>query len=484
MASASLLKKPLGKSIDSIDVKHEACDDVEQGDISLADMSIAETGVDEPAQDNDKAVVKKIVTHSTSSLLVAWKSSALYSDMLQEIQSDEERFRTEKVTWPPAYRETYAESHWYYFRLLWERQLKLTFRDKTFIAARFMRILIIAVITASLFNGVNVDDVHTLSGFLFYCVLVIGVGNLALVPQLYNQRSVYYKHSNALFYPASMFAVVQTIALIPIQIIETIVFCSITYWSIGLSADMFGGKFLLFTLLITLFTINYSQFVRLFCALLSSQGVASPMSGVLLIVMVLYSGYTLPYNYIPNWLKWLYWISPFSWTIRAVTVNEYTSSDYDFMECVNEDCTRTDRFGDITLRERGNPTDSAWIGYSIVFLVLQFFVFLFLTIAAFIYIRREKPMRRKVADLNTETCPDTDIDYDPEDSQAVGEVEIPFEPMTLAFKKVWYTVALKGGEELDILKGVSGHFEPGSLTALMGSSGKSMCRSDATLKRC
>jgi hypothetical protein len=32
-------------------------------------------------------------------------------------------------------------------------------------------------------------------------------------------------------------------------------------------------------------------------------------------------------------------------------------------------------------------------------------------------------------------------------------------------------VQLPGGEELDLLRGVTGFFEPGTMTALMGSSG-------------
>ena len=49
--------------------------------------------------------------------------------------------------------------------------------------------------------------------------------------------------------------------------------------------------------------------------------------------------------------------------------------------------------------------------------------------------------------------------------------EIPFEPISFSFKDIWYTVTLPDKEELDLLKGVSGYFEPGTLTALMGSSG-------------
>jgi len=49
--------------------------------------------------------------------------------------------------------------------------------------------------------------------------------------------------------------------------------------------------------------------------------------------------------------------------------------------------------------------------------------------------------------------------------------ELPFEAVSFSFKDIWYSVHLPGGEELDLLRGVTGYFEPGTMTALMGSSG-------------
>eukprot|EP00981_Chlorochromonas_danica_P004732 scaffold954_cov173-Ochromonas_danica.AAC.18 len=49
--------------------------------------------------------------------------------------------------------------------------------------------------------------------------------------------------------------------------------------------------------------------------------------------------------------------------------------------------------------------------------------------------------------------------------------QLPFEPISFAFKDIWYTVTLPSGEDIDLLKGVNGYFEPGTVTALMGSTG-------------
>jgi ABC-type multidrug transport system ATPase subunit len=45
-----------------------------------------------------------------------------------------------------------------------------------------------------------------------------------------------------------------------------------------------------------------------------------------------------------------------------------------------------------------------------------------------------------------------------------------FTPVTLAFRDVWYSIKI-GSHDVDLLQSVSGYFEPGSVTALMGTTG-------------
>jgi hypothetical protein len=97
---------------------------------------------------------------------------------------------------------------------------------------------------------------------------------------------------------------------------------------------------------------------------------AAPLSGIILILMVLFSGFILPANQISNGWIWFYWLNPISYTLKAVTVNQYKSSRYDFLVCLNDDCTITKRYGDLILDSYGNPTDERW--YNLDFIILTF----------------------------------------------------------------------------------------------------------------
>ena len=66
---------------------------------------------------------------------------------------------------------------------------------------------------------------------------------------------------------------------------------------------------------------------------------------------------------------------------------------------------------------------------------------------------------------------------------AVGSSTLPFTPVSLLFRDIKYIVPVDGGERT-LLNGVSGYCVPGTLTALMGSSGLSVPSSRHPVQAC
>lgn len=52
--------------------------------------------------------------------------------------------------------------------------------------------------------------------------------------------------------------------------------------------------------------------------------------------------------------------------------------------------------------------------------------------------------------------------------EGLKDAELPFEPCAFAFRDIGYTVTTPDREELELLKKVTGYFQPGTMTALMG----------------
>ncbi|KAG3080731.1 hypothetical protein PI124_g19319 [Phytophthora idaei] len=116
-------------------------------------------------------------------------------------------------------------------------------------------------------------------------------------------------------------------------------------------------------------------------------------------------------------------------------------------------------------------------------MVASYVFFLFCAFVALEYHRYETPEN---VVLDIEVIPETtkseaySLSRTPRSQKKDDEVVVPvavvneqFIPVTVAFKDLWYTVPDPANpkDTIDLLKGISGYALPGTITALMGSSG-------------
>ncbi len=338
----------------------------------------------------------RIIPHTAVALATAWKSSKMYADMLADMKyasgSDAVRLSTTNPKqWHPDQLEPYAsKSMWFYLKLNSIRQMKVLVRDSTFLGARLGQSLLVGAIAGSLFSNIDKEDVSTMNGFLFNTVLFSALGSFALLPILYSQKAVFYKMKDELFFPTWTFTLAQNFSLIPLQIVETVLYTTIVYWAAGLSDQEDGSRFFTFILICFMFALVIAQLFRLISSLVPSPSEALTLAGLDLVIMVLFSGFIQPKSLISNGWIWFYYLNPIAWALKAVTVNEFASSKYDFQTCVNyPSCTETDRYGDVVLKQYGNPTEEKWIWYSFAVLIAEFIGLFIVSTLALEYIRVE-----------------------------------------------------------------------------------------------
>ena len=427
----------------------------------------------------------------TAQLAAAWSASTLCKEMDTDMESS---LAEPPLPWLSYHKEHYASSFMFYLSLLLDREKLIMSRDLSFIKSRLAQAVVVGSIVATLFTNLGPEDAQIMGGFLFFACLQGGLGGMNLLPAVFAQKAVYYKQYQASFFPALSFVLSQSFVLIPLQIVENLIFCLITYFAVGLSQDDGGGRFFIFFLTILMFSVCVTQIFRLVACLTPEATAAQPLCGVYLVVMVLFSGYIIPKNGISDGWIWFYWINPTAYALTGVTVNEFLGSEYDDLICLDYPaCSQTIRFGDNILEGRGNPTEQSAVWYGILFLFGAYIVVLALTTLALAFVVTEPhPVPPEYEDDSVDGTPnagggagvsapatsgkeETIINAETyeegQDDTGLQPAIIPFEPVSFSFKDVWYTVKLKDGEELDLLRGVSGCFDPGTVTALMGSSG-------------
>eukprot|EP00596_Hydrurales_sp_CCMP1899_P009770 CAMPEP_0119035166 /NCGR_PEP_ID=MMETSP1177-20130426/2120_1 /TAXON_ID=2985 /ORGANISM="Ochromonas sp, Strain CCMP1899" /LENGTH=1167 /DNA_ID=CAMNT_0006993119 /DNA_START=471 /DNA_END=3971 /DNA_ORIENTATION=+ len=500
--------------------------DIQENDMESNTTVLGSNSNDPP--DMKKSVTTVASNGSRDSLAIQISKGNLHAD---EIDNE----------WPQYYRERFAGTWWFHFKYTLQRQVKLTLRDQIFIFARLAQCVLVGAIAGSLFSNIPAENTNSISGFLFYVILFNAFASFAMIPMCFDQKAVYYKQADSFFVPTSAFVLAQALVLYPLHIIETIIFGTIMYWAAGLPSDENGSRFLAFLLLCFTFAVACAQLFRLFAVIMPDVQTAFPLAGVGIILMVLFSGFIIPFSGISYGWVWFYYINPLSWALQAITINNFTSEKYGFLVCVDAACSSKIPFGIQYLQSKALPIDYNYVWYGLAVNWAEYFLLLWLTMLSMEYMRTEPsppaPIivpyveEDKYEDDFTPYNPNTPINtgystgtkelvsgigeesesknddsnhnikmgeiYGSEKVQKINStkstvengirrvsagstasiykkreiVQIPFLPVSFAFKDVSYSITLPNKEVLPLLQDVSGSFEPGSLTALMGSSG-------------
>jgi hypothetical protein len=107
-----------------------------------------------------------------------------------------------------------------------------------------------------------------------------------------------------------------------------------------------------------------------FSSFAASKSVVFSLSSLTLIFLMLFSGFIVSPDVIPDYFIWFYWLNPLAWAYRALLVNEFQSGKYH--SYVLDTFTQ----GDMILLNYGfslgknHPFKREWIGYTVVYLLV------------------------------------------------------------------------------------------------------------------
>eukprot|EP00644_Phytophthora_capsici_P019217 jgi/Phyca11/537833/estExt2_fgenesh1_pg.C_PHYCAscaffold_2620001 len=181
---------------------------------------------------------------------------------------------------------------------------------------------------------------------------------------------------------------------------------------------------------------------------------------------LLFSGNIILADLIPDYWIWMYWFSPISWALRSNMLSEFSSDRYTDAQ--------SKKFLDSFSIKQG--TEYIWFG--IVVLVAYYFVFTTLNGLALHFIRYEKYKGVSVKALTDNADEEDNVYVEVRTPGATDAVQpkvrgggLPFTPSNLCIKDLEYFVTLPSGEEKQLLRGITAHFEPGRMVALMGATG-------------
>ncbi|GMF47810.1 unnamed protein product [Phytophthora fragariaefolia] len=441
-----------------------------------------------------------------------FRQSVVHDNIVQALDApwSEERLRDgeEHLVKMPEFRQSF----WAGTLTVMRRQMLLALRNTAFMRVRALMVVVMGLIYGSTFFGFDPTNAQVALGVLYQTTMFLAMGQASQTPVFIAAREIYYKHRRANFYRTSSFAIACLTALVPAAVAECLVFSCFVYWMCGFVSGI--GYFLFFLLCMVLTNLALCAWFFTLTAMAPNFNIAKPCSTFSITFYVVFAGFIVPRSQIPDFFIWIYWINPLAWCLRAVAVNQYRSPGFDVCVYGGEDyCSQYNMtMGEYSLSLYDVPSNKAWVWGGVLFLL--FAIAFFVVVGSYILEHKrydipaatvavvttlnnnnEKSKLRE-EDISKEqdqpNRPDGTASYvmvatpraastspAPEEVTSdmvvvdLHEEQARFVPVALAFKDLWYSVPKPGSkhETIDLLKGISGYALPGTMTALMGSSG-------------
>ncbi|KAK6267966.1 hypothetical protein QUC31_012126 [Theobroma cacao] len=348
--------------------------------------------------------------------------------------------------------------------------------------------------------------------FLLYLMLFNGFSEMGMVIA---KLPVFYKQRALLFYPPWAYALPSWFLRIPITVIEVAVFVVPIYYVTGYDPNI--GRFFRLYLQLLLMKVMASAFFRFLGAVGRTAIVGNTFGALALMTIFIFGGYMLSRDNVKKWWIWLYWLSPAMYGQNALAVNEFLGNSWKHPVYPNS----TKPIGVAVLEARGMFPYSYWywlgigatIGFTLLYNCLFTIALTYLkpiekresfiseetlksrwvdNIGATIELphqgrrsvggtesaERGIGMMRRVSSAITLTTTGTNSEVHQSQPKRRGMI-LPFELHSITFDEIRYFIDMPqemkeqgiNEDRLELLKGVSGTFRPGVLTALMGVSG-------------
>ena len=340
---------------------------------------------------------------------------------------------------------------------------------------------------------------------LFFAILLNAFGSMLEILTLYAQRPIVEKHSRYALYHPSCESLASMLTDMPYKITNTIVFNLALYFLTNLRRE--PGPFFFYMLISFTATLVMSMLFRSIASVSRSLVGALAPTAVLLLALVIYTGFALPVPYMLGWSRWMNYLDPIAYAFEALMINEFVGRRFDCTEHfptdaygpqyagltgLQQSCTAVGSVPGSNFVDGTSYIESAyqyspsnrWRNYGILWVFLLGLMALYLVASEFITEKKSKgevlvfrrghtpaaakPKHHHQDDL--EAADDHEAKNDLEKMETYASAVIQEQTSIFHWRDVSLDIKIKG-EPRRILDQVDGWVKPGTLTALMGESG-------------
>ncbi|XP_038702840.1 pleiotropic drug resistance protein 3-like [Tripterygium wilfordii] len=375
-------------------------------------------------------------------------------------------------------------SKWELFKACMSREFLLMKRNSFIHVFKTIQLIVVAIVTMTTFlrTQMDIDVLHGnyYMGASFFALSALFFNAIPELSMTVARLPVFYKQKELHFYPSWIYVIVSAILKIPLSLMTSLIWTSLTYYAIGYSPEI--SRFFCQCILFFSFHFMSLSLFRLVASIFPTPVASSAVGNSAVFLLLLFSGFIIVKPSMPSWLKWGFWASPVSYGEIALSVNEFHAPRWQKLLDTNKS------IGQEILESHGLNFEEHyfWIaigalfGFALIFNLGYALALTFLKCpgSRHAIISKDKLSRKH---QNEDASDQSNVEEKSRRSTSKSNkaMDLPFEPFTLTFENVQYYVEspLKmregkfASKKVQLLSGVTGVFMPGVLTALMGVSG-------------
>ncbi|KAF2178290.1 putative multidrug resistance ABC transporter [Zopfia rhizophila CBS 207.26] len=358
---------------------------------------------------------------------------------------------------------------------------------------------IMALIIGSVFYNLQPDtnSFYQRAALLFFAILMNAFGSALEILTLYAQRPIVEKHSRYALYHPSAEAFASMLTDMPYKILNAITFNLVLYFMTNLRRE--PGAFFFFVLISFFLTLVMSMFFRTIASLSRTLSQALAPAAVLILGLVMYTGFTIPTNYMLGWSRWINYIDPVGYGFESLMINEFhnrqfrcvnyvpTGPGYEGVGGNNHVCSTVGSVPGSAFVDGDTYIESAfkyshshkWRNFGILIAFMLGLMAMYLAATEFItakkskgevlvFRRGHKILKKSKSTEDLEAGSGRPVAAEKTQSDDIAIIER--QTAIFQWKDVCYDIKIKG-QPRRILDHVDGWVKPGTLTALMGVSG-------------
>ncbi|RFU31901.1 hypothetical protein B7463_g4413, partial [Scytalidium lignicola] len=379
---------------------------------------------------------------------------------------------------------------------LWRGFLRLKADPSLTLTQLFGNFIVILIISSVFYN--MKDDTNSFyqrGALLFFAILINAFGSALEILTLYAQRPIVEKHSRYALYHPSCEAIASMLTDLPYKTLNCFTTNMTVYFMTNLRRE--PGPFFYFILISFTLTLTMSMMFRTIASVSRTLSQAMAPAAVLILAIVIYTGFTIPTRYMLGWSRWINYLDPVAYGFESLMINEFHNRSFDCSVFVpsgpgfenvgstNHVCSTVGSQPGLSVVNGDDYIVSSfqyshahkWRNFGILIAFMIFLMTTYLVATEYITAKKSKGellvFRRGHKALSKGSATDEETGSgrptgaaNTEDHSAIIERQTAI----FTWKDVCYDIKIKG-EPRRILDHVDGWVKPGTLTALMGVSG-------------